>query len=109
MARQILSDTLESMRVAFLKLEHCCSDCDQTAVAYLRHEFLTQLAELEAALAIIQAQALLEPGAAGDPSFAEPETQEEDNARPARIPSQRHPEVRAVPGRRLRRGRLRRS
>ena len=84
MSCQTSFDSIESIRLAFLKLEHCCSDCDQTAVAYLRHVLLTQLADLEAASAIIETLALSEPaGAAGDLSFDEPETLEENNGRRA--------------------------
>jgi hypothetical protein len=80
MARQIALDTFESTRIAFLKLEHCCSDCDKAAVAYLRHTFLTRLADLEAELAITQNQALSNAGTDRHPSFAELETLEEDSA-----------------------------
>jgi hypothetical protein len=81
MARQNSFDSLESTRLAFLKLEHCCLDCDAAAVVHLRHRFLTRLADLEAELAIIQNQALLEAaGTARDPSFGELETLEEDSA-----------------------------
>jgi hypothetical protein len=79
MADQSLFDLLESTRLAFLKLEHCCFDCDEAAVLYLRQRALTRLADLEAEFAILQNQALFETdGTARHPSFAELETLEED-------------------------------
>jgi hypothetical protein len=81
MAHRLSYDSLESTRIALLKLEHCCSDYDETAVTYLRHEFLSRLADLEAALAIIQHQALFGiSGIVRHPSFDELQTLEEDSA-----------------------------
>jgi hypothetical protein len=74
------SDSIESARIAFLKLEHCCLDCDEAAATHLRHRLLKRLADLEALLAIIQNQALFEEdGPADYQSFAELETLEEDS------------------------------
>jgi hypothetical protein len=82
MAFQTSFDSIESTRIALLKLEHCCADCDQTAVASMRHMYLKALAQLEATLAILQNQALFGPtGIAHHPSSDELETLEEDNDR----------------------------
>ena len=54
MAREISLDSLESLRVAFLKLEHARSDCDEIAVTYFKGRALSRLADLEAELAIIE-------------------------------------------------------
>jgi hypothetical protein len=54
MARELSLDSLESLRVAFLKLEHAGSDCDAIAVAHFKSLALSRLADLEAELAIIE-------------------------------------------------------
>ena len=54
MAREISLDSLESLRVALLKLEHASSDCDEIAVAYFKSRAVSRLADLEAELAIIE-------------------------------------------------------
>ena len=54
MAREISLDSLESLRVALLKLEHAGSDCDEIAVTYFKGRALSRLADLEAELAIIE-------------------------------------------------------
>ena len=81
MVHQISVDSLESFRLAFLKLEHACSDCDETAVAHLRRTFLSSLAEAEAELAIIESLAPFEAARmAPHSSLAELQALEDDSA-----------------------------
>ena len=54
MARQISLDSLETLRVALLKLEHAGSNCDAIAVAHFKSLALRRLAELEAELSMVE-------------------------------------------------------